>query len=392
MGKTLFAGEYSSKNVGDGIIKLAIEKLCRDNGVQAEFKDFFGNPIGETSFTLSHAKPKKNTLKTRLLQSSAVNYLISILFYFTRYKKIAASYKTEHYAQLVIGGGNLLMDNFLNFPLLILRIVQQCERNAVPVKLFSVGAGKKYSWLARKIVARVLRSPVVTSVMCRDDHSRDLVRSTVGDGHADKVYSSFDSALYLDRGNTSARSGGTIGLGVIAPSILKTLIPEHPMSDKEYALRWWGGIVESLAAQVGPENIELLSNGSDLDNAFAQELWEILNRNYPGITVCTAIKSPVDLMDKIGSYRALAAYRMHAAVTAMALQVPVVGFEWDPKVLQMFTYCGKRNSCISVTQFTQCSAQDISSMLLNETPAHVDPIRASLKKDFLFTVNPAVSA
>ena len=35
---------------------------------------------------------------------------------------------------------------------LILRIVQQCERNDVPVKLFSVGAGKKYSWLARKIV------------------------------------------------------------------------------------------------------------------------------------------------------------------------------------------------------------------------------------------------
>ncbi|RTZ42337.1 polysaccharide pyruvyl transferase family protein [Candidimonas sp. SYP-B2681] len=392
MGKTLFAGEYSSKNVGDGIIKLAIENLCRDNDVEADFKDFFGNPIGETSFTLSHAKPKKNMLKTRLLQSSAVNYLVSILFYFTRYKKIAASYKTEHYAQVVIGGGNLLMDNFLNFPLLILRIVQQCERNAVPVKLFSVGAGKKYSWLARKIVARILKSPAVTSVMCRDDHSCALVKSTVGKPYADKVYSSFDSALYLDRANTPAGSSGTVGLGVIAPSILKTLIPEHPMSDKDYALRWWAGVVESLAAKVGAEKIELLSNGSDLDNEFAHELWESLKHQYPGVSVCTAIKSPVDLMNKIGSYRALAAYRMHAAVTAMALQVPVVGFEWDPKVLHMFTYCGKRDSCVSLAQFPQCSAQDIGAMLLLETPAHIDPIRASLQKDFLFTVNAAMPA
>lgn len=386
MSKTLFAGEYSSKNVGDGIIKLAIKQLCRDNHIEAEFKDFFGNAVGETSFTLSRSKPKSRTLKKALLQSHAVNYAISTLFYFTRYKKIAASYRTKEYDQVVIGGGNLLMDNFLNFPLLILRIVQQCERNATPVKLFSVGAGKKYSWLARRIVARIVRSDAVSSIMCRDSHSYSLVLAAAGDHYAHKIKSGFDSALYLERSHTAHRTGDVVGLGVIAPSILKTLTPEHPMSDKQYALLWWEGVVESLALRIGATQIELISNGSDLDNEFARELWSTLTKKYPGISVCTEIKSPVDLMEKIGSYRALAAYRMHAAVTAMALEVPVVGFEWDPKVLHMFTYCGKQASCISMAQFKHRDAGDITSALLDETPARLDSIRESLEKDFLSAV------
>ncbi len=386
MNKTLFAGEYSSRNVGDGIIKLALKKLCRDHDIEADFKDFFGNPVGETSFTLAHGKPKKNTLKTALLQSSAVNYAISVLFYFTRYRKIAASYETRRYAQVVIGGGNLLMDNFLNFPLLILRIVQQCERNATPVKLFSVGAGKEYSWLARNIVSRIVRSPAVGCVMCRDSHSFQLVSAAAGERHAHKVKSGFDSALYLERDGAPRLTQDIVGLGVIAPSILKMLTPEHPMSNRQYALAWWEGVVESLAARIGAAKIELISNGSNLDNEFALELWARLAPKYPGISVCADVRSPADLMAKIGGYRALAAYRMHAAVTAMALEVPVIGFEWDPKVLHMFTYCGKRESCISMAEFRQRSAQDITAALLDETPARIGAIRDSLRKDFLCAV------
>src|SRR3546814_14833301 len=72
------------------------------------------------------------------------------------------------------------MDNYLNFPLLILRIVQQCERHGVPVKLFSVGAGKRYSWLGRKITARILRSKAVDCVVCRDGNSYNLIRDIGG--------------------------------------------------------------------------------------------------------------------------------------------------------------------------------------------------------------------
>jgi polysaccharide pyruvyl transferase WcaK-like protein len=382
MSKTLFAGEYSSRNVGDGIIKLAIERLCRDHGIAADFRDFYGNSVQASSFTLPHGKPKKSTFKNALLQSAAVNYAIAVLFYFTRYKKIAAGYDIPKYEQVIIGGGNLMMDNFLNFPLLILRIVQQCERNNIPVKLFSVGAGKQYSWLARLIVSRIVKSTAMRSVMCRDSHSFALISATAGKRHEHKVKAGFDSALYLKRETAEQASGSVVGLGVIAPAILKTLTPEHPMSDKPYALRWWADVVQALVPQVGADQIEVLSNGSAADNEFAQELWATLVPRFPGITVCTTIQDPTDLIQKIGSYRALAAYRMHAAVTAMAMEVPVVGFEWDPKVLHMFTYCGRPASCVSMAQFSKRSAQDITTALLSETPVRLDTIRESLSKDF----------
>ncbi len=381
MGKTLFAGEYSSRNVGDGIIRLAVERLCRDHAIDADFRDFYGSPVQASSFTLPHGKPKKNTLKKMLLQSAAVNYAISILFYFTRYKKIAASYDTAKYQQVIIGGGNLMMDNFLNFPLLILRIVQQCERNDIPVKLFSVGAGKKYSWLAKAIVSRIVKSEAVRSVMCRDAHSYALISAAAGKHHAHKVKAGYDSALYLER-ETEHAPGKVVGLGVIAPDILKSLTPEHPMSDKQYALGWWEAVVRALEPHVGAARIEVISNGSNADNEFAQELWTTLEPKFPGITVCTTIQDPSDLIQKIGSYRALAAYRMHAAVTAMAMDVPVVGFEWDPKVLHMFTYCGRPDACVSMAQFSDRSAQDITATLLKETPVRLDAIRESLRHDF----------
>src|SRR5690606_14326503 len=104
------------------------------------------------------------------------------------------------------------------------------------------------------------------------------------------------------------------------------------------------------------------------------------------LSVCTDIRKPEDLLQRIAGYRALAAFRMHATVTAMALQVPVMGFEWDPKVLQMFSYCGKRDACISIAEFNQYSADDIIDSLLSQTPASLLHIRSGLRADFRTTV------
>ena len=397
MKRTLFIGEYSSRNVGDGIIKMAMEKLCRQHHLPASFRDFTGAPIaGLTESSLSGTRAADDRLpaaslpqriKSALLQLSIVNYAVALLFYFTRYRSIAAGYRVEDYRQVVIGGGNLLMDNFLNFPLLILRIVQQCEKHRVPVKLFSVGAGKRYSWLGKQIMARIVQSEGVESIVCRDGNTYSLIKE-IGEEEVDqKIICSFDSGLYLDRCDALVRRTDTVGLGVIAPSVLKTVTPQHPMSDASQAIQWWDVLIEELARKIGADHIEIFSNGSAVDNAFAHSLWQALSHKYPGLSVFTSIRSSSDLIQRVGSYKALAAYRMHAAVTAMALDVPVVGFEWDPKVLQMFTYCGKRHACIAVVDFKASSPQDIVATLLDETPARLEPIRRVLERDFRHATN-----
>src|SRR3546814_15417622 len=64
-------------------------------------------------------------------------------------------------------------------------------------------------------------------------------------------------------------------------------------------------LVRALEPHVGAARIEVISNGSNADNEFAQELWTTLEPKFPGITVCTTIQDPSDLIQKIGSYRDL---------------------------------------------------------------------------------------
>ena len=398
MKQTLFIGEYSSRNVGDGIIRMAIEKLCFQHGLPAAFRDFYGGTPGagpaaagtaDARSAGTAARPPSFLQKARaaLLRVELVNYAIALLFYFTRYRSIAAGYDVQRYQQVVIGGGNLLMDNFLNFPLLILRIVQQCERHRVPVKLFSVGAGKRYSWLGRQIMARIIQSDAVECVVCRDGNTYSLIKEIGEEESGHKIICSFDSGLYLERGDAPTGRTETVGLGVIAPSVLKMVTPEHPMADPSYAMRWWDALVGELAAKIGADHIEIFSNGSEVDNDFARDLWQALSPKYPGLSVCTSIRSPADLILRVGGYKALAAYRMHAAVTAMALDVPVVGFEWDPKVLQMFTYCGKRKACVALEEFPKRPARELIASMLDETPARLEPIRRVLDRDFRHATN-----
>jgi len=402
MKQTLFIGEYSSRNVGDGIIKLAIEKMCLAHRLPAAFRDFHGGtPAAYPAHaqkpgapapraaqdTMPHAPSFFRRAWMALLRIDFINYAIALLFYFTRYRTITQSYQVERYQQVVIGGGNLLMDNFLNFPLLILRIVQQCERHQVPVKLFSVGAGKRHSWLARRIMARIIQSDAVHCIVCRDGNTYALVSAVGDEASRHKIISSFDSGLYLDRSDALTRRTEIIGLGVIAPSVLRSITPEHPMADPHYALQWWDELIGELTRHMDAEHIELLSNGSNVDDEFARSVWLALSPKYPGLAVCTFIRSPTDLIERIGGYKALAAYRMHAAVTAMALDVPVVGFEWDPKVLQMFTYCGKPDACIPLADFKQHPARKVISSMLDETPARLEPIRRVLDRDFRHATN-----
>ncbi|HLV29474.1 MAG TPA: polysaccharide pyruvyl transferase family protein [Burkholderiaceae bacterium] len=385
-GITLFAGEYSSRNVGDGIIKLAIESLCHDHGVVAEYRDFFGNPLKDGGETAPKRDTTPGRLKQALLRSGPFKRAIATLFYLTRYKKIASRYEVRKYRRVVIGGGNLLMDNFWNFPLLILRVVKECEAASIPVSLFAVGAGRHFSPQGKRIVGRILRSTAVTHVVCRDQHSYELVSDAAGPRHAHKVALGFDCGLYLLGSAGHEGRPEKIGLGVIAPEVLRTFIPEHPMADEQQALTWWQDLVDALVSQVGIENIEILSNGSPPDNRYAEELVAALRADHPGLAPCYKASSPQALLERVGDYRALVAYRMHAAVSAMAMGVPVVGVEWDPKLKALFRYCGKPKDCVTVDAFTAHRPADIAGALLGATPADLSAIRAQLSRDFVAAI------
>src|SRR3546814_7706282 len=99
MKQTLFIGEYTSRNVGDGIIKLAIEKLCAKHDITATFRDFYGGtpaltsaqsspPDSVTPKSTSAAPPAPSwpqRLWHALMRIPLVTYAIALLFHATRH-------------------------------------------------------------------------------------------------------------------------------------------------------------------------------------------------------------------------------------------------------------------------------------------------------------------
>src|SRR3546814_13843431 len=108
MKQTLFIGEYTSRNVGDGIIKLAIEKLCAKHDITATLRDFYG---GTPALTSAHSTssasvtPQSTSAAPRapawpqrlwhaLIRSAQVNYAIEPLFFDPRDRNHPASKNT----------------------------------------------------------------------------------------------------------------------------------------------------------------------------------------------------------------------------------------------------------------------------------------------------------
>src|SRR3546814_12366352 len=99
-----------------------------------------------------------------------------------------------------------------------------------------------------------------------------LIKSMVAPSAQHKILCSVDTGLYLSRNDVNTAAGNTVGLGVIAPSVLQAVIPEHPMADPRHALQWWDALIGALAQHVRAAHLALISNGSGGDTVFAR--WE----------------------------------------------------------------------------------------------------------------------
>lgn len=248
---------------------------------------------------------------------------------------------------VVLGGGNLLTDADLNFPMKIAGALQQAARLRLPVAVYGVGANRQWSEAGRRLFGRALGAAKLAYAAVRDARSqaawRDLlvpqgVRAAALSGdpgllascHFPRPPLPFDAPLS--------------GLCVTAPMALRyhATGPEAGTAAEACAAldAWYPAAARALVA--AGFRVALFTNGSPEDRDYLDAMgpaW-ILAAKGP-VTMANPFADPGEMVGFIAGCQLIVAHRMHACIAAHSFAIPTIGLRWDVKLDSFFALAGR---------------------------------------------------
>lgn len=248
---------------------------------------------------------------------------------------------------VVLGGGNLLTDADLNFPMKIAGALGQAAQLRLPVAVYGVGANRQWSEAGQRLFGRALRAAQLTHATVRDARSqaawRDLlvpqgVRQAALSGdpgllascHFPRPPLPFDAPL--------------AGLCVTAPMALRyhATGPEAQTAAGARAAldAWYAEAARALVA--AGFRVALFTNGSPEDRDYLDAMgpaW-ILAAKGP-VTMTNPFTNPAEMIAFIAGCQLIVAHRMHACIAAHSFAIPTIGLRWDVKLDSFFALAGR---------------------------------------------------
>lgn len=258
----------------------------------------------------------------------------------------------------IIGGGQLLMDSDLNFPLKIHRAAMLLEKAGKPVSYYACGVAKQWSPSAARLFRRALTASNVRAISVRDPYSiLALKHHLAGVSHLEPTLAT-DPALqacsvYGPR--IKAESRPKLALGVSSPDILNQFLSE----DGRRSHRWFRDTFIEAAQKLSEDfSVLLFSNGGHEDRAFLEEVWAPLASHEKTIGRLPTPTIPSELAALVSDVDVLVSHRLHANIIAYSYGIPSVGLGWDAKMKEFFSLCrreaffldGERLSSAAIVQ------------------------------------------
>ncbi|RGP41266.1 hypothetical protein BPTFM16_01562 [Altererythrobacter insulae] len=345
MPKIVLINVKYSPNLGDGIIAECLEaeiaRLHPEVTVESldlAGRETFGVGLDEKRGTVLRILNQLPSLIRRL----AIFIVLSILIRF-RYQKVW-NRVLDAADGAVLGGGQIIADADLNFPLKINAALRTVDKADTPIAIFGVGVAAHMSRTGQSLFARSFANSTLTSVAVRDLQSQEnwsaLFEEEVGKPAELCLDPGFLACDRYDVGPTPAASRvPTIGLGILNPSVL-ALHSDLDESHLQTSLRsFWIDLVEELQKR-GIEPV-LFTNGPADDEAFAHSIAQ--ESNLSGLRIAARPRIPSELAAIIGSFDAVAAHRLHATIIAYSFRIPHVGLRWDPKMTAFMHSVGRED-------------------------------------------------
>lgn len=339
------AGETYSRNLGDQAIHASLAYILRQQNASLKILplDISGRQGAD-----SPGKNRAFYLLRAITSSNSLHSLVNIVFHSlqkSRQQMRMWSPVLETSDQLVIGGGQLLMDNNLDFPLKLSGLASLAGERGIPYHISACGVGRTWSRFANRLFQPVLVN--AKSVTLRDELSRSrldhfipsLQTSVTFDPAilAAEVYPDLQKKVFADR----------IGLGIMCREDVNShLLPAQRYSTNAWLDLWLGVLFGLLKENLV---VELFTTGSSKDMHFAQSLfYEAHAHGWNGVTLAGGQTGPGELMASMRNYSLIIATRLHASILANSLGISSLGLNWDEKVRAYYGETGLTDRCFNL--------------------------------------------
>lgn len=265
-------------------------------------------------------------------------------------RRVIASKLRAHYATtlsgneaVIVGGGQLIADTDLNFPLKISAALNELPANNTTLALHGVGVAHGMGKKGRQLFDDAFKSNLVAANV-RDRRSVERWNQQFDQPEAQKVWDpGFLSSEVYGAAKRKERARPCVGIGITHPATLS----RHADS-KSSILRAkdWIAFYKDLVADLSAQNcdIDFFTNGASDDASFAAKIYKaVSDLNTPGVkvTLSDTPRIPAELAHTIAKYDAIVAHRLHANVIAYSYGVPHIGFGWDSKMQGFFEETGR---------------------------------------------------
>ena len=266
---------------------------------------------------------------------------------------------------LVLGGGNLLADADLNFPMKIEGALAEAGAAGIPLGIYGIGVSDNWSPRGQALFERAMTVSRPIHVAVRDPLSKAIWDRRLGPAGAPWAQVCPDPAVLA--GIHFPASGKTtgarrIGLGITNPVALRYHAADVTVRDQEMAA-WMAELVRAMAAKGW--KVTVFTNGSPEDRDYLAKIAPRLQA-AGNISVAPAFSRPSELAAFISGLDLVMAHRMHACIAAYAYAKPHIGFAWDAKLQSFFDSVGRGEFVVEAGRAATNDVMDLAERGLRE--------------------------
>ena len=363
MKRILLVGLTSYDNLGDSILvdtcKYLVQKSLDKNGVSK----FTNVDIADMMITSDQLISQRQIGRLNRFLSMGLTYAaeklekvnLKVSYYLyslknkVKYKKYFTN-KVKDSDAIVFVGGAYLKFKGEEFQYSIRHIITLAEKYNVPVMMNAVGVeGYDEEDIRCKHLKKVINKDCVKILTTRDSVSilndsfierREIITDEVG-----------DPALWLNECyNINSTPKYDVGINVAYKSLFEY---NNVFSRESYF-----DITEKLILKLQEKKISfaLFCNGKADDYNGGLDLIDKLNLDKE--LMVDKPDNPLEYVNQVSMFKSVVPIRLHAYITAFALNIPITGFVWNPKVRHFLNTTNQQQYFQSLDNL---SAEDITN-------------------------------